>query len=41
LGGIGPGESKVIRGKIYVLPANVDGLLRRYARDFPEQAGAK
>lgn len=36
LGGLAPGETKRIRGKIYIVPADVDALLRRYARDFPE-----
>ena len=37
LGGLQPGETKVIRGKIYIIPANVPELLRRYRLDFPEQ----
>lgn len=37
IGGLKPGETKLIRGKIYYLPNNVPGLLRRYAEDFPEQ----
>jgi hypothetical protein len=36
LGGIAPGETKKIRGKMYIVPANVDALLARYAKDFPE-----
>ena len=36
IGGLRPGESKTVRGKIYVLPNDVPGLLARYARDFPE-----
>jgi len=36
LGGLEPGETKQIRGKIYLVPANVDALLTRYTRDFPE-----
>ena len=36
LGGLQPGETKIIRGKIYIIPANVPEILRRYARDFPE-----
>jgi hypothetical protein len=35
IGGLKPGESKTIRGKIYVMPADVDRLLVRYRRDFP------
>jgi hypothetical protein len=37
LGGIGPGESLRIHGKIYIVPNDVPALLRRYNRDFPEQ----
>ncbi len=36
IGGLKPGESKNIRGKIYVMPADVNGLVARYRRDFPE-----
>ncbi len=36
LGGLGPGERKEIRGKIYLVPADVEKLLRRYEGDFPE-----
>jgi hypothetical protein len=41
IGGLRPGETKKIRGKIYVLPADVGGLLRRYERDFPEHRPKK
>jgi hypothetical protein len=37
IGGLKPGESKTIRGKIYLMPADVDRLLVRYRRDFPGQ----
>jgi hypothetical protein len=37
IGGLQPGETKTIRGKIYLVDADVSGLLRRYASDFPEQ----
>lgn len=37
LGGIGPGQTRKIRGKIYIVPNNVPALLERYRRDFPEQ----
>ena len=37
IGGLKPGETKKIRGKIYVVPNDVPALLRRFARDFPEQ----
>ena len=36
IGGLKPGESKTIRGKIYLMPADIDGLLTRYRHDFPE-----
>jgi len=38
LGGLMPGETKKIRGKIYFVPADVPRLVQRYERDFPEQA---
>ncbi len=38
LGGLQPGETKHIRGKIYLLTNNVPALLERYTRDFPEHA---
>ncbi len=37
LGGLQPGETKKIRGKIYLVPNDVEALLKRYERDFPEQ----
>ncbi|WP_417385504.1 hypothetical protein [Gimesia sp.] len=36
LGGLQPGETKTIRGKIYIVPADMDALVKRYQRDFPE-----
>jgi hypothetical protein len=36
IGGLAPGETKNIRGKIYLLDANVEKLLEHYRRDFPE-----
>ena len=36
LGGLQPGETKTIRGKIYIVPNDVPALLARYAKDFPE-----
>lgn len=36
LGGLRPGERKEIRGKIYLVPADVPKLIKRYAKDFPE-----
>ncbi|MSU61718.1 MAG: hypothetical protein EXS31_04855 [Pedosphaera sp.] len=35
LGGIPPGEEKTILGKIYIVPADVPALLKRYEKDFP------
>ena len=34
IGGLKPGERKTIRGKIYIVPANVEALVARYERDF-------
>jgi hypothetical protein len=36
IGGLAPGETKTIRGKIYIVPNDVDALLARYKKDFPE-----
>ena len=36
IGGLKPGETKHIRGKFYIVPADIPALLARYARDFPE-----
>ena len=36
LGGLNPGETKQIRGKIYLVPNDVAALLTRYAKGFPE-----
>jgi hypothetical protein len=36
LGGLQPGETKQIRGKIYLVPADAEALRRRYEKDFPE-----
>ncbi len=38
IGGLAPGETKRIRGKLYLVPNDVPALLERYERDFPEQA---
>ena len=38
IGGLKPGERKQIRGKIYYVPNDIPALLKRYAKDFPEQA---
>jgi len=37
IGGLKPGESKTIRGKIYLMPADFAELRARYRRDFPGQ----
>lgn len=36
IGGLEPGETKSIRGAIYIVPADEKALLEQYARDFPE-----
>jgi hypothetical protein len=38
IGGLGPHETKQIRGKIYLVAADPDKLLRRYEQDFPEHS---
>ncbi len=37
LGGVGPGEVREVRGKIYFVKNDMPALLKRYERDFPEQ----
>jgi hypothetical protein len=37
VGGLTPGETKKIRGKLYIVPADVPKLVARYEKDFPEQ----
>ena len=37
LGGLAPGETKKVRGKLYIVPADVKQLVTRYEKDFPEQ----
>lgn len=39
IGGLEAGQTRKIRGKMYIVPADVDALLRRYAADFPEHLG--
>jgi hypothetical protein len=39
IGGMKPGEKKQIRGKLYIVPADVPKLVARYEKDFPEQVG--
>ncbi len=41
IGGLATGETKQVRGKVYIVPNDVDALLARYGRDFPEHAAAK
>ena len=36
IGGLAPGESKEMRGRLYILPNDPEALLRRYRRDFGE-----
>ena len=38
IGGLKSHETKQIRGKIYLVAADSDKLLRRYERDFPEHS---
>ena len=38
IGGLEPGESKTIRGVMYLHNGSMDALLERYRKDFPEQA---
>ena len=40
IGGLDPGETKTIRGKIYLTANDVPALLERYGEDFPEHQGA-
>jgi hypothetical protein len=41
IGGLAPGESKAIRGKLYLVKDDVGALLRRYEADFPEHRAAR
>jgi hypothetical protein len=34
VGGLSPGETKTVRAKIYLLPNDVESLLKRYRKDF-------
>lgn len=38
IGGLKAGETKKIRGKLYIVPADIDPLVKRYEKDFPEHA---
>ena len=40
LGGLKPGETKRIRGKLYLVPSDIPALLQRYRADFPEHGKA-
>ncbi len=40
LGGLQPGETKRVRGKIYLVTTDLPSLLTRYEQDFPEQVAA-
>ena len=37
IGGLKPGEKKQIRGKLYIVSADISALVARYEKDFPEQ----
>jgi hypothetical protein len=41
IGGLAPGETKTVRGKIYILPNDPNELLRRYHRDFNSSSAVK
>lgn len=41
IGGLKPGESKAIHGKIYIVSNDVPALLERYAKDFPQAVTPK
>lgn len=41
IGGLEPGETKTIRGKMYLVPNDVEALLKRYRADFPEHFADK
>jgi hypothetical protein len=41
IGGLAAGEHKEIRGKLYIVAADVEALVERYARDFPEHVRPK
>lgn len=37
IGGLEPGEEKIVRGAIYVMANDVPALLKQYEKDFPDQ----
>lgn len=39
IGELKPGESRKVRGKIYLMHKDVEALLKRYTADFPEHQG--
>jgi hypothetical protein len=41
LGGLKPGETKKIRGKVYVVPADVKKLVERFEKDFDRSVAQK
>lgn len=41
IGGLEPGETKTIRGKIYLMKNDVPELLKRYREDFPEHVAGE
>jgi hypothetical protein len=41
VGGLEPGETKTVRGKLYLVPARMEELLKRYENDFPEHMPTK
>jgi hypothetical protein len=41
LGGLEPGETKRVRGKVYIVPSDVQALVARYEKDFPEHAAGR
>src|SRR5690606_31896599 len=41
IGGLEPGETKTIRGKIYLVKNDVPELLKRYREDFPEHVAGE
>jgi hypothetical protein len=41
IGGLKPGETKQVRGKLYLVKNDLDALLKRYEADFPEHTARK
>jgi len=40
IGGLEPGETKTIRGRLYIVPADLDRLIARFRSDFPKQSSS-